>query len=213
MHHQNNRVDILCIATNDFSNSMNELKEHLNFNLSFLEKNKIDNNYDNFDAVLIHEDVLKDKNISKSISKINITKMLIAKSKYSSGLTYDEKINLPVDINELNRKVVELNTKKKFFLNSSIQIKNYILDKNEKKLKKNDLSIVVTEKEIQLIELLFNSKKHLKKKIILQEVWKYASDADTHTVETHIYRLRKKISETFNDKEFIISKKNGYQIK
>ena len=191
---------------------MNELKEHLNFNLSFLEKNKIDNNYDNFDAVLIHEDVLKDKNISKSISKINITKMLIAKSKYSSGLTYDEKINLPVDINELNRKVVELNTKKKFFLNSSIQIKNYILDKNEKKLKKNDLSIVVTEKEIQLIELLFNSKKHLKKKIILQEVWKYASDADTHTVETHIYRLRKKIIDKFQDGNFIINTKNGYSI-
>ena len=202
MHHQNNRVDILCIATNDFSNSMNELKEHLNFNLSFLEKNKIDNNYDNFDAVLIHEDVLKDKNISKSISKINITKMLIAKSKYSSGLTYDEKINLPVDINELNRKVIELNTKKKFFLNSSI----------EKKLKKNDLSIVVTEKEIQLIELLFNSKKHLKKKIILQEVWKYASDADTHTVETHIYRLRKKIIDKFQDGNFIINTKNGYSI-
>ena len=212
MHHQNNRVDILCIATNDFSNSMNELKEHLNFNLSFLEKNKIDNNYDNFDAVLIHEDVLKDKNISKSISKINITKMLIAKSKYSSGLTYDEKINLPVDINELNRKVIELNTKKKFFLNSSIQINNYILDKNEKKLKKNDLSIVVTEKEIQLIELLFNSKKHLKKKIILQEVWKYASDADTHTVETHIYRLRKKIIDKFQDGNFIINTKNGYSI-
>ena len=191
---------------------MNELKEHLNFNLSFLEKNKIDNNYDNFDAVLIHEDVLKDKNISKSISKINITKMLIAKSKYSSGLTYDEKINLPVDINELNRKVVELNTKKKFFFNSSIQIKNYILDKNEKKLKKNDLSIVVTEKEIQLIELLFNSKKHLKKKIILQEVWKYASDADTHTVETHIYRLRKKIIDKFQDGNFIINTKNGYSI-
>ena len=191
---------------------MNELKEHLNFNLSFLEKNKIDNNYDNFDAVLIHEDVLKDKNISKSISKINITKMLIAKSKYSSGLTYDEKINLPVDINELNRKVIELNTKKKFFLNSSIQIKNYILDKNEKKLKKNDLSIVVTEKEIQLIELLFNSKKHLKKKIILQEVWKYASDADTHTVETHIYRLRKKIIDKFQDGNFIINTKNGYSI-
>ena len=212
MHHQNNRVDILCIATNDFSNSMNELKEHLNFNLSFLEKNKIDNNYDNFDAVLIHEDVLKDKNISKSISKINITKMLIAKSKHSSGLTYDEKINLPVDINELNKKVVELNIKKKFSLNSSIQVKNYILDKNEKKLKKNDLSIVVTEKEIQLIELLFNSKKHLKKKIILQEVWKYASDADTHTVETHIYRLRKKIIDKFQDGNFIINTKNGYSI-
>ena len=212
MHHQNNMIDILCIATNDFSNSMNELKEHLNFNLSFLENNKIDNNYDNFDAVLIHEGALKDKNISKFINKINIIKMLIARPQYSSSFRYDEKINLPIDINELNKKVVELNMKKKFSLNSSIQVKNYILDKNEKKLKKNDLSIVVTEKEVQLIELLFNSTKHLKKKIILQEVWKYSSDADTHTVETHIYRLRKKIIDKFQDDNFIINTKSGYII-
>ena len=205
-------INILCIAKNDFSNSMNELKEHLNFNLSFLENNKIDNNYDNFDAVLIHESALKDINISKSINKINIIKMLIARPQYSSSFKYDEKINLPIDISELNKKVVELNMKKKFSLNSSIQVKNYILDKNEKKLKKNDLSIVVTEKEVQLIELLFNSTKHLKKKIILQEVWKYSSDADTHTVETHIYRLRKKIIDKFQDDNFIINTKSGYII-
>ena len=205
-------INILCIATNDFSNSMNELKEHLNFNLSFLENNKIDNNYDNFDAVLIHEGALKDENISKSVNKINIIKMLIARPQYSSSFRYDEKINLPIDINELNKKVVELNMKKKFSSNSSIQVKNYILDKNEKKLKKNDLSIVVTEKEVQLIELLFNSTKHLKKKIILQEVWKYSSDADTHTVETHIYRLRKKIIDKFQDDNFIINTKSGYII-
>jgi hypothetical protein len=212
MHHQNNMINILCIATNDFSNSMNELKEHLNFNLSFLENNKIDNNYDNFDVVLIHEGALKDENISKSINKINSIKMLIARPQYFSSFKYDEKINLPIDINELNKKVVELNMKKKFSSNSSIQVKNYILDKNEKKLKKNDLSIVVTEKEVQLIELLFNSTKHLKKKIILQEVWKYSSDADTHTVETHIYRLRKKIIDKFQDDNFIINTKSGYII-
>ncbi len=205
-------INILCIATNDFSNSMNELKEHLNFNLSFLENNKIDNNYDNFDVVLIHEGALKDENISKSVNKINSIKMLIARPQYFSSFKYDEKINLPIDINELNKKVVELNMKKKFSSNSSIQVKNYILDKNEKKLKKNDLSIVVTEKEVQLIELLFNSTKHLKKKIILQEVWKYSSDADTHTVETHIYRLRKKIIDKFQDDNFIINTKSGYII-
>ena len=191
---------------------MNELKEHLDFNLSFFENNKIENNYDKFDAVLIHEDVLEDKNISKSINKINITRILITKPQNSSSLKYDEKINLPIDINELNRKVIDLNMKKKFSLNSSIQIKNYILDKNEKKLKKNDLSVIVTEKEVQLIELLFNSKKNLKKKIILQEVWKYSSDADTHTVETHIYRLRKKIIDKFQDDNFIINTKSGYII-
>ena len=93
-------------------------------------------------------------------------------------------------------------------LNSSILIKNYVLDKNEKKLKKDKYFIVVTEKEIQLLELLFNSKKPFKKKIILEKVWKYASDADTHTVETHIYRLRKKISDSFKDNNFIVSTDN-----
>tara|TARA_B100000686_G_scaffold312471_1_gene357031 strand:- start:1053 stop:1691 length:639 start_codon:yes stop_codon:yes gene_type:complete len=212
MHHRNNKIETLCLGENDFNNSLNELKEHLNFNLSFLQDNSLINDSDKFDLILIHESILKDKNISKSINKINITKVLIGKSKYSSSFKYDEQINLPVDVNELNKKVIELNTKKKFSLNSSVQIKNYILDKNEKKLKKNDLSIVVTEKEIQLIELLFNSKKHLRKKIILQEVWKYASDADTHTVETHIYRLRKKIIDKFQDGNFIINTKNGYSI-
>ena len=62
----------------------------------------------------------------------------------------------------------------------------------KKNLKKINYFIVVTEKEIQLLELLFNSKEPIKK-IILEKVWNYASDADTHTVETHIYRLRKKL--------------------
>ena len=119
---------------------------------------------------------------------------------------------MPIDINELNKKIIELNTKRKFSHNSSIKIKNYLLDKNEKKLKKDKLFIVVTEKEIQLLELLFNKKKPIKKDTILEKVWKYASDADTHTVETHIYRLRKKINDKFKDDNFLINTKNGYII-
>ena len=212
MHHKNNKIETLCLGTSDFNNSLNELKEHLNFNLSFLKDNNIDTDCNKFDLMLIHESVLKDKNISKSINKISITKMLIGKSKYSSDFACDEKITSPIDINELNKKVIELNTRKKFSLNSSIQIKNYILDKNEKKLKKNNFSIVVTEKEIQLIELLFNIQKPIKKKIILEKVWQYAADADTHTVETHIYRLRKKIIDKFQDNNFILNTKDGYII-
>ena len=61
-------------------------------------------------------------------------------------------------------------------------------------------------------EVLLNAKEPINKKKILTEVWKYASDADTHTVETHIYRLRKKIIEKFNDEDFLISQKTGYLI-
>ncbi len=210
--HTSNKINILSIAESDFNNSLKELKEHLNFNLSFIKINEINELSNKYDVLLIHESILKDENTKKSLNKISSNKILISKSKDFKNFKFDERLNIPININELNKKAVELSARKEFSSNSSIEIKDYILDKNEKKLKKNDLSIVVTEKEIQLIELLFNSKKHLKKKIILQEVWKYASDADTHTVETHIYRLRKKIIDKFQDGNFIINTKNGYSI-
>ena len=68
------------------------------------------------------------------------------------------------------------------------------------------------EKEVQLLELFLNKKKPISKDDILSSVWNYASDADTHTVETHIYRLRKKISEKFLDEEFIQNDKKGYYL-
>ena len=85
-----------------------------------------------------------------------------------------------------------------------------MLNKNEKKLSKENHSIILTEKEIQLIELFLNSSKPVSKENILQSVWNYSADADTHTVETHIYRLRKKISEKFCDEVFILNNKKGY---
>ena len=65
----------------------------------------------------------------------------------------------------------------------------------------------------QNLTLISKSKKPVSIDILQEKVWSYQSDIETHTVETHVYRLRKKISNTFNDKEFIVSKKNGYQIK
>ena len=100
--------------------------------------------------------------------------------------------------------------KKKFNLNTSIEIKSYLLNKNEKKLSKENQFIILTEKEIQLIELFLNTKKPISKDNILSSVWNYSSDADTHTVETHIYRLRKKISDKFMDEKFILNNKDGY---
>ena len=70
----------------------------------------------------------------------------------------------------------------------------------------------MTEKEIQLIELFLNSEKPISKKNILSFVWNYSSDADTHTVETHIYRLRKKINDKFSDENFIVNTKDGYSL-
>ena len=87
-----------------------------------------------------------------------------------------------------------------------------MLNKNEKKLSKLDKFIILTEKEIKLLELLIENKTPMSKDKILSLVWNYASDADTHTVETHIYRLRKKIADNFVDDKFILNNKNGYYL-
>jgi DNA-binding response OmpR family regulator len=71
----------------------------------------------------------------------------------------------------------------------------------------------LTEKEINTINYLSKSDKPVSINELQKKVWSYQSDIETHTVETHIYRLRKKILNTFSDNEFIVSKKNGYQIK
>ena len=88
----------------------------------------------------------------------------------------------------------------------------YKLSKRFNSLSNNENEIILTEKEIQLLELFLNNKKPISKNKILSSVWNYSSDADTHTVETHIYRLRKKINDKFSDENFIINTKDGYSL-
>ena len=97
-------------------------------------------------------------------------------------------------------------------MQSNVNINKYILDINSRKLKKTDNELKLTEREIDTIIFLKNKKKPVKVDILQKEVWKYGDDLETHTVETHIYRLRKKIKDTFNDDMFIQSKKDGYTI-
>ena len=138
--------------------------------------------------------------------------LLLENQSSSTKCKYNEKNYLPISLADLRSKVINLITTYKFNENSSIAIKDFILDKNEKKLKKGSLFVLITEREVQLIELLFNEKKPLSKNVILKKIWKYADDADTHTVETHIYRLRKKILDVLKDENFIVNSKLGYSI-
>ena len=149
----------------------------------------------------------------KKIINIKDCLKVLARSKKSKiEENFDHIINLPTSIKEMNRIIEDIFAKKRFNKNSSIEVKSYILDKNEKKLVKKNNFVILTEKEIQLIELFLNSKKPISKKNILSLVWNYSLDADTHTVETHIYRLRKKIKDKFLDEEFILNDKDGYYL-
>jgi len=103
--------------------------------------------------------------------------------------------------------------KKNFSDQSRISINNYIVDLNSREMQLKDIKLKLTEKEVNTIIYLTKIKKPVNIEELEKNVWQYQSDVETHTVETHIYRLRKKIFRTFKDHNFIISEKNGYQIK
>ena len=212
MHNETYNFNVFCVGGKEFNSSLLELKDFLGFKINILKD--IDNVYPNIknSIILIDSDFVDSHEIKKLNDLENNYKLLIINSIDRKKLVINEKIISPFFLNDLKKKIIKIFTSQKFNQNSFIEIKDYILDKNEKRLKKDDLYIVVTEKEIQLMELLFNSNKPSTKKEILNNVWNYSSDADSHTVETHIYRLRKKISDKFNDVSIIKSEKEGYII-
>ena len=196
---------VLILGPPFFSSTLNELKPFLKFN-PITHNTKSD-----FEVILFHESALNENENINVIKKTNCLKICASNKKKSSD-GFDAVLQLPASLREINASVENTVAKKKFSKNSSIEIKKYFLNKNEKKLFKNNHEITLTEKEIQLLEMLLNNKKPISKIKILSSVWNYSSDADTHTVETHIYRLRKKIIDEFSDENFIINTKEGYSL-
>ena len=121
--------------------------------------------------------------------------------------------NTPINIFKLVEMINIEFLKIQFNSQSKVKLKNYIIDLNSREMLKNKTKLKLTEKEINTITYLSKSNKPVSIDELQEKVWSYQSNIETHTVETHIYRLRKKILETFNDNKFIMSKKNGYQIK
>ena len=119
----------------------------------------------------------------------------------------------PIKISKLIEKINIQLLKQKFNDQSEIIINNYKINLNSREIYQNDKKFKLTEKEIQTIIYLSNSTKPTTSDELQSKVWRYQKDLETHTVETHIYRLRKKFLNFFNDNNFIISVKNGYKIK
>ena len=199
------QLKVLILGPNSFCATLNELKPFLKFNC-VKEKNTSD-----FDVILFHEEALDDKEDKKIIINSHSLKICVLNKKNSS-YNFDAFLKIPLSLKEINFTIENIVAKKTFSKNSSIEIKKYFLNKNEKKLRKNDYEIILTEKEIKLLELFLRKKKPISKDEILSSVWNYSSDADTHTVETHIYRLRKKINDKFSDENFIVNTKDGYSL-
>jgi len=198
-------LNVLILGPSSFITSINELKEFLKFNPLIKVSNK------NPHIILLHIDALNDQKNKDLIENDKIIKICASKKKDISN-KFDAYLELPTTLKEINITIENTVAKKKFSKNSSIEIKDYLLNKNEKKLSKLEKFIILTEKEIQLLELFLNNQKSISKESILSSVWNYSTDADTHTVETHIYRLRKKISDEFMDENFILTNKDGYYL-
>ena len=145
----------------------------------------------------------------------NFPSILIVKSpKPISRLfgDFNEQLNMPFTILDFKKKIVSLIAKNEFKKNSLIRLNGYIIDKNERKIKRNNLELKLSEKEVNFLILFSASKKPINKNLVLKNVWKYSEKTETHTVETHIHRLRKKISKKFGDNDFIKNNKMGYYI-
>ena len=162
----------------------------------------------NFKIIFIDNE----KSLDEKTKKIH-NYLIISNKKYSD--IYNQFIldQTPINIFKLIEKINIEFLKLQFNSQSKVIVKNYTIDLNSRKMLKNKIKIKLTEKEINTITYLSKSEKPVSIDELQEKVWSYQSDIETHTVETHIYRLRKKILNTFNDNDFLTSEKNGYQIK
>ena len=150
---------------------------------------------------------------TKNHKKINFEKV---KNYLIISTNFDEKIDNCIIIDNLPKKtsklieIINLSFLKKQFKNQSKhKIGKYTLDLNSRKIYFENKSLNLTEKESDLI-LFINSSKKAGLKKIQKIVWGHSNDLETHTVETHIYRLRKKMIKSFEDHNFIKHDQNGY---
>jgi len=121
-------------------------------------------------------------------------------------------LRYPMDIHVLIEKINIQLIKNKYNFQSKLKVKNYLIDLNSRTISNNNNTLKLTEREIDIIFFLNENKDPQKINDLQNKVWKYSSDLETHTVETHIYRLRKKMYDYFKDKKFIISTDKGYFI-
>ena len=170
---------------------LEELDLDLNFRISFIDN---------------------ENSLNNEIKKYN-NHIIISNEKYRDINNQFVLNNLPINIFKLIEKINIQFLKLQFNSQSSVKVNDYTIDLNSREILINNIKLKLTEKEINTIIYLSKSNQPVTINELQKKVWSYQSDMDTHTVETHIYRLRKKISSTFNDEEFIVSKKNGYQIK
>ena len=190
--------NVFIINNNSLYEILEEIKDKLFFKVIKFENVEDFKNTNDLDVIncLI---------ISKTNSKLLLNKNITDKNFFDLN---DLPLSLKKLLELINIKLIKL----KFNHQSKIIIKGYELNLNSKFFSKGNLNLKLTEKEIEIILYLNNTKIKHDVADLQKNIWNYSINIETHTVETHIYRLRKKISDLFNDDNFILSYKNGYFI-
>jgi hypothetical protein len=190
--------NIFIIGHGSLYETLDEIKEIFFFKISrFDDEEEFIKNFD-----------LDKKNfliISQNQNKLKINRNITDKNLLCFN-------NFPLPLSKILELINVKLLKLKFNYQSKVNIQNYELNLNSKFFSKNNMYLKLTEKEIEIILYLNQTKKKHNVLDLQKNIWTYSANMETHTVETHIYRLRKKISNKFNDESFLLSDKNGYFI-
>jgi hypothetical protein len=214
-----NKQTINIVGVHTLYNIFEEIKDNLSFNVANFDKEdnflKLyrENKIDIANSLILTKAENKDLFVKKNnINKQNIFLFYNKDNNYDINLEYNL-LKYPIEIYSLIEKINIQLIKQKYNYQSKIKLNDYYLDLNSRNIAKKNKSLKLTEREMDIILFLNDKKKPQKINILQSQVWEYSSDLETHTVETHIYRLRKKINNKFKDNKFIISTDEGYIIK
>ena len=188
------------INLSNFYDIISELKEHIDYELLKFDKKEIF--FDKYKSESISTEnsilVVHEKEYNFFVKNINEDQII----------KFKPPVNIFTFIENLNVKFIQ----KKYQDQSNVSVKDFSLDINSRELKKDKLSLKLTERETDMILYLNNSRKPVNVETLEKEIWQHSYDLETHTVETHIYRLRKKIKAEFGKDDLIKSDKDGYII-
>ena len=194
-----NKQKVYTVNSLNLYNILEEIKDYLNFNIEFIDLSKFSRND------------FQNNDFQSSLF------LVFEKDKFKADKVLDLKNIIylqdsPISLSKLVEKINIFSLKFNFKSQSKIEVNDYVVDINERKIIKNNNELKLTEREIEII--LFLNKKETPQNVdsLQTQIWKQKKELETHTVETHIYRLRKKINEKFNDNNFIKSNEVGYFI-
>jgi len=206
-------LTILILGNKDFTETFNELNLFIGskiINIDSFDFNFIDS-IKNPKIIVFFLNQSSEKLLKNDDVPILLVVNPLKKIKQNINF-FTNQINEPFKAINFKNKIIATLAKNQFKMSSIIKLGNYVINKNDRKIRKNNLELKLTEKEVDFLILFTTSKSPINKNFILKNLWKYSSESDTHTIETHIHRLRKKILEKFDDNNFIKINKEGYYV-